>query len=199
MSDTLTAPATVAEVIEQVTAIQPLLRTNAAEGEQLRQVPAESIDALRAAGAFRVGTPKRYGGLEGTAQDMLDVSAAAAYGDGGAGWVVTLANVCGWLAGLMSRQLQDEIWGEDPDGFVTGVLAPTAQAVRVEGGYRVTGKWYYNSGSDHSTWAGVGIPIPNEAGEIVNQGLAMIPRSDYEIEDTWFVAACDRAGATASS
>ena len=194
MSDTLTAPATVAEVIEQVTAIQPLLRKNAAEGEQLRQVPAESIDALRAAGAFRVGTPKRYGGLEGTAQDMLDVSAAAAYGDGGAGWVVTLANVCGWLAGLMSRQLQDEIWGEDPDGFVTGVLAPTAQAVRVEGGYRVTGKWYYNSGSDHSTWAGVGIPIPNEAGEIVNQGLAMIPRSDYEIEDTWFVAGMRSSG-----
>ena len=57
MSDTLTAPATVAEVIEQITAIQPLLRKNAAEGEQLRQVPAESIDALRAAGAFRVGTP----------------------------------------------------------------------------------------------------------------------------------------------
>ncbi|MEH0108821.1 acyl-CoA dehydrogenase family protein [Tersicoccus sp. MR15.9] len=150
-------------------------------------VPDASIDALREAGAFRIGTPKRYGGLEGTAQDMLDVAAATAYGDGGAGWTVTLANVCGWLAGLMSRELQDEIWGQDPDAFVTGVLAPTAQATRVDGGYRVTGKWYYNSGSYRSTWAGVGIPIPNEAGEIVNQGLAVIPRTDYEIEDTWFV------------
>jgi alkylation response protein AidB-like acyl-CoA dehydrogenase len=188
MSDTLTAPSSVAEVIERIKMIQPVLRKNSAEGEELRRVPDESVDALRTAGAFRVGTPKRYGGLEGTAQDMLDVAAAAAYADGGAGWVVTLANVCGWLAGLMSRQSQDDIWGNDPDALVTGVLAPTSQAVRVDGGYRVTGKWYYNSGSYQATWAGVGIPIPNEAGEIVNQGLALIPRTDYEIEDTWFVA-----------
>ncbi|GGF22593.1 acyl-CoA dehydrogenase family protein [Subtercola lobariae] len=188
MSDTITAQATVAEVIEQITAIAPLLRKNGAEGEELRRVPDESIAALKAAGAFRLGTPQRYGGLEATAQEMLDVAAAAAYGDGGAGWVVTLGNVCGWLAGLMSRRLQDEIWGDDPDAFVTGVLAPTASAVRVDGGYRVTGKWFYNSGSYLATWAGVGIPIPNEAGEIVNQGLAVIPRADYDIEETWFVA-----------
>jgi alkylation response protein AidB-like acyl-CoA dehydrogenase len=189
MSDTtLAAPTTVAEVVERIRAIQPLLRKNSAEGEEQRRVPQESIDALRAAGAFRIGTPKRYGGLEGTTQDMLDVAAAAAYGDGGAGWVTTLGNVCGWLAGLMSREVQDEIWGEDADAFVTGVLAPTATSVRVEGGYRVTGKWYYNSGSYQSTWAGVGIPVPDENGEIVSQGLAMLPRSDYTIDETWFVA-----------
>lgn len=188
MTDTLTSPATVADVIKRVKAIRPLLRANSATGEEHRRVPEECIDALRAAGAFRVGTPSRYGGLEGTVQDMLDVSAAVAYGDGGAGWVTTLANGCGWLAGLMSRELQDEIWLDDPDAFITGVVAPTAEAVRVEGGYRVTGKWYYNSGSYHSTWAVVGMPIPNEAGEIVSQGLAVLPRADYEIEDTWFVA-----------
>lgn len=187
MSDMLTAPASVAEVIDAIKAIQPLLRKNAAEGDELRRVPEESIAALRAAGAFRVGTPKRYGGLEGTSQDMLDVSAAVAYGDGGAGWVTTLANVGGWIASLMSRQVQEDIWGDDPDAFVTGVLAPTSDSVRVEGGYRVTGKWFYNSGSYQSTWAVVGIPITNDAGEIINQGLAIVPRSDYEIEDTWFV------------
>lgn len=186
MPDTATVPASVAEVIERITEIQPLLRSNAAEGDRQRRVPDESVDALRAAGAFRIGTPKRYGGLEGSTQDMLDVAAATAYADGGTGWVVALANVCGWMAGLMSHRLQDEIWGDDPDALVTGVIAPTAQAVRVDGGYRVTGRWYYNSGSYQSTWVGVGIPIPNDAGEIVNHGLGFFPRSDYEIEDTWF-------------
>lgn len=181
-------PASIAEVLERITALQPSLRERAPEGEELRRVPDASIDELRAAGAFRIGMPKRYGGYEGNTQDMLDAAATAAYGDGGAAWVVTLANVCGWLASLFSRQAQDDIWGNDPDALVTGVLAPTATAVRVEGGYRVTGSWGYNSGSVFATWAGLGIPIPNEAGEIVSQGLVLIPRTDYEIEDTWFVA-----------
>ncbi|GAA1953291.1 acyl-CoA dehydrogenase family protein [Microbacterium deminutum] len=188
MSDTLTAPTTVAEVIERITAIQPLLRQNAAEGEIARRVPEASIQALRAAGAFRIGTPARYGGLEGTTQDQLDVAAAVGYADGGAGWTVALANVCGWLAALFSRQAQDELFGDNPDALVTGVLAPTATAVRVDGGYQITGKWYYNSGSWEADWAGVGIPIPNEAGEIVNQGVVLIPRRDYSIDETWFVA-----------
>lgn len=188
MTNTTTAPATVAEAISNIETIHPLLRANSAQGEEDRRVPEESIAALRDAGAFRVGTPKRYGGFGGSLQDMLDVSAAVGYADGGAAWVTTLGNVCGWLTGLTSRELQDEVWGEDPDAFVTGVLAPTAQAVRVEGGYRVTGRWYYNSGSYQSTWAIAGFPVPNEAGEVVDQGLAFFPRSDYDIEDTWFVA-----------
>lgn len=181
------AAASVAEVVERIEKIQPLLRDNAAEGERLRRVPDESVDALRAAGAFRIGIPRRYGGLEGNAQDMLDVAAAAAYGDGSAGWVVALTNVCSWLAGLMSRQMQDDIWLDDPDALVTGVLAPTARAARVEGGYRVTGTWYYNSGSYQASWVGLGIPIPDGTGDTVDHGLAFFPRSDFEIEDTWFV------------
>jgi alkylation response protein AidB-like acyl-CoA dehydrogenase len=181
-----TAPGSVAEVIDRIAGIQPVLRAGSEAGDRLRRLPDESVEALLDVGAFRLGTPRRYGGLEGTTRDMLDVAAATAYADGSAGWVVALANVCGWLAGLMPRRLQDEIWGEDPDALVTGVIAPTSQAVRVDGGYRVTGRWSYNSGSHHASWMGVGIPIPNEAGGIVDHGLGFLPRADCAIEDTWF-------------
>jgi alkylation response protein AidB-like acyl-CoA dehydrogenase len=77
---------------------------------------------------------------------------------------------------------------------VSGVLAPTAESVRVEGGWRVTGRWYYNSGSWHASWAVLGIPITNEAGEVVDQGLALIPVSDMTVEDTWFVAGMKSSG-----
>ena len=30
-----------------------------------------------------------------------------------------LANVCGWLASLFPLQVQEEIWGSDPDTVVT--------------------------------------------------------------------------------
>ena len=105
--------------------------------------------------------------------------------DGGTGWVVALCNVCAWLTGLFSEQAQDEVWGSDPDAKVSGVLAPSCESVKVDGGFRVTGRWFYNSGSWHSSWAILGFPIVNAGGEMIDQGLALIPFTDLEIEETW--------------
>jgi alkylation response protein AidB-like acyl-CoA dehydrogenase len=182
------------ELVARVRELQPLLADNAAKGELDRRVVEESIAALTEAGIFRIAQPKRYGGYETSMRTMLDVSAAVAEADGGTAWVVTLCNVCAWLVGLFSEQAQDDVWGTNPDAKVSGVLAPTAETTTVDGGYRVTGRWYYNSGSWHADWAGVGIPISDANGTVVDQGLALIPRSDLAIEDTWFVAGMRSTG-----
>ncbi|MFD3485304.1 acyl-CoA dehydrogenase family protein [Streptomyces sp. NPDC058665] len=80
------------------------------------------------------------------------------------------------------------MFGANPDARVTGVLSPTATAIKVEGGWRVSGRWYYNSGSSHSDWAVLGVPLTDENGAVVDQGLALVPRGDLALEDTWFVA-----------
>src|SRR3954451_5722237 len=183
-----------AELVARARELHPLLKKNAAQGEQDRRVVEESIQALTDAGLFKIATPKRYGGYETSMRTMLDVSAAVAEADGGTAWVLTLTNVCNWMVGLFSERTQDEIFGADPDAKVSGVLAPTATTQKADGGWQVTGKWYYNSGSWHATWAGLGIPITDEDGEVVNQGLAFIPRSDLDLEDTWFVAGMKSSG-----
>jgi alkylation response protein AidB-like acyl-CoA dehydrogenase len=123
-----------------------------------------------------------------------DVSAAVGEADGGTAWVLTLTNVCAWMVGLFPQQAQDEVFGADPDAKVSGVLAPTATAEKVDGGWKVNGKWLWNSGSWHADWAALGIPITDETGAVVNQGLALIPRGDLELEDTWFVAGMRASG-----
>ena len=154
----------------------------------------ESIAALTEAGAFKVAQPRRYGGYETSVRTMLEVSSAVAEADGGTSWVVALCNGCAWLTGLFPEQAQDDVWAGHPDARVSGVLAPTAETVKVAGGYRVTGRWYYNSGSWHADWATLGIPVTDESGEVVNPGLALIPRADCEIEETWFVAGMKSSG-----
>ena len=52
----------------------------------------------------------------------------------------------------------------------------------------MTGKWGFASGCMHSQWAMVGIPVVDETGDQIDQGLALVPMSDLAIEDTWFVA-----------
>ncbi len=182
------------ELVARIKELQPLLREHAAQGEQDRRVVEDVIQALRAAGVLKIATPKRYGGYETSMRTMLDVSAALGEADGGTAWVATLLNVCAWMTGTFPQRAQDDVWGEDPDALVCGVLAPTAETRKVEGGHQVSGRWYYNSGSWHATWAILGIPLTDESGEVVDQALALIPRRELEYEETWFVAGMRSTG-----
>jgi alkylation response protein AidB-like acyl-CoA dehydrogenase len=183
-----------AELVARVKELHPLLAKNAAQGERDRRVVEESIEALTEAGLFRMTVPKRFGGHQTSMRTVLDVSAAVAEADGGTSWVVTLVNVCNWMTGLFPEQAQREVFGTDPDTKVSGVLTPTAETRRTDGGWRVTGKWYYNSGSWHASWAVLGVPLTDVSGEVVDQGLALIPRVDMDLEDTWFVAGMKSSG-----
>jgi len=174
------------ELIERATALHPLLREHAATIDRERRVPDEVIKALTQAELMRLSIPQRYGGLGTDMRTMLEVSAAVAEGDGSTSWLVTLVNVCNWLTSLFPEQAQEEVFA-DPDARVTGVLTPSATTVKVDDGWRVTGRWYYNSGSWHSTWAVLGVPLTSDTGEVVDQALVLIPRANLSIEDTWFV------------
>lgn len=188
---------TAAELVDRIRALHPLISGNAAQGEQDRRVPDETVDALAAAGVFRVSQPRRYGGSEAGVRAMLEVSAAVGEADGGAAWITALMNVNSWVLGLFPEAAQDDVWRDDPDARLSGVLSPTAHAEQVDGGFRITGKWFWNSGSYHTSWALLGFPILNAEGQLVDQRVALIPRADLGWEDTWFVAGMRASGSNA--
>lgn len=183
-----------AELVDRVRKLHPLIRKNAAQGELDRRVTQESMDAIAAAGLLKIAQPSRYGGYETSMRTMLDVSAALGEADGGTAWVVTLLNVCAWVTGTYPQQAQDDVWGQNPGALVSGVLAPTAETRKVEGGHQVTGRWFWNSGSWHADWAVLGVPVTDDSGEVVDQGLALIPLADLDLEETWFVAGMKSTG-----
>jgi alkylation response protein AidB-like acyl-CoA dehydrogenase len=179
--------------VSRAVALQPLVREHSARTDAERRVPDEVVDALREAGLFKLATPKRYGGYETDMRTLLEVPAAIAEADGSTSWIVSLVNICNWMTGLFPRQAQDDVFGADPDALVSGVLMPTATARRVDGGWRVTGRWGYNSGSWHAGWAVLGVPLPDTDG-VVTESLVLIPRADLDLEDTWFVTGMRGSG-----
>src|SRR5579859_6169456 len=185
------------ELVERAKALRPLLQKNAAKTEEERRVPEESIQAIAEAGLFRITVPRRYGGYEVPFRTKLEVSAALAEGCGSTAWAVTLINVCNWFTSLLPQKAQDDVFGANPNARVAGVFAPSAKTRRVDGGLIVTGKWYYSSGSLHADWGLVGVPIVNESGVQVDQGLAIIPREQLAIEDTWYVTGMKGTGSNA--
>jgi alkylation response protein AidB-like acyl-CoA dehydrogenase len=182
------------ELIRRATELQPLLARNAAQTEKDRRVVEENIQAIRDAGLFRITVPKRFGGYEVPITTKLEVSAALAEACGSTAWVTALTNVCNWLVGTYPEAAQQEIFGADPDARVAGVLAPSTDIEKVDGGYIVSGRWAWSSGSLHATWALGGVLRLGPDGVPLDMGTVLMPMSELTIEDTWFVAGMKGSG-----
>jgi 3-hydroxy-9,10-secoandrosta-1,3,5(10)-triene-9,17-dione monooxygenase len=181
-------------LVTRARALKPLLESNATITEQNRRVPDENIVAIRATGIFKLLTPRRFGGLEADFRTQLEVTRELGMACGSTAWVTALMNTCSYMAGLASAEAQEDIWGENPEARIAGVFAPLATTKRVAGGFVVTGKWPWASGCLHADWAMIGVPLIDDAGAAIGQGLAFLPMSECTIEDTWHVAGMKGSG-----
>lgn len=182
------------QVKNRIIGIQDVIREHAQEAEESRRIPQPVIDALDEAEAFKLATPKRYGGLELPIRDFVDINSLIAQADTSTAWVTTLINVCCWVGGRYPQQTQDEVWGDDPDAKVCGVLAPNGSSRRIDGGYIINGSWGFASGSRHASWTLLGMPMVDESGTQVDQGVAIVPMSELGYKETWFVAGMSATG-----
>lgn len=174
--------------------IRPLLQQHASQTDSLRRLPDEVVHALRDSGLCRLMVPKRHGGYQTSVRTYIEVMAEIGRGCASTAWVASLINVCEWLAGLFPDRAQQEVWGANRDAWIAGSLAPNGLAVPVEGGWRVSGKWPWASGSLHAQWVACGIHMENERGEMTNLGLSLMPIADVTVEDTWFMAGMKGTG-----
>jgi 3-hydroxy-9,10-secoandrosta-1,3,5(10)-triene-9,17-dione monooxygenase len=92
-----------------------------------------------------------------------------------------------WQLALFPQQAQDEVWGKDTSVLISSSYAPTGKIERVEGGFKVSGRWSFSSGSDHCQWVFLGGFAPVGPDEKPDMRTYLLPRSDYKIEDTWHV------------
>jgi alkylation response protein AidB-like acyl-CoA dehydrogenase len=175
-----------AELTARAAAMRADLRARAQACEDARTVPDETMEALRAAGLFRILQPRRFGGYELDFATLIGVITEVSRGCGSTGWVYMIGAIHQWLAAQFPVEVQAEIWGRDSDTIVSGSYAPSATAKPVPGGYRVSGLWGFASGCDHAGWhvAGVIFP-PAEGATKPSAGFVLLPRYDYTIEDNW--------------
>jgi alkylation response protein AidB-like acyl-CoA dehydrogenase len=124
---------------------------------------------------------------------MVESIEAVAQGDGAAGWCLMIAATTGVTAAQLPRSGAAEIYA-DPSVVTGGMLMPRGKAVRSDGGYRVSARWSYGSGSQHCHWMLGGSFVHGPEGPETLDGGAphmrmfFFPAKDITIHDTWHVS-----------
>lgn len=179
-----------AQRLAAASALVPVLAERAADTEVLRRMSPETERDLHTAGIFRVLQPARIGGDEFDYVALVDFSAELARGDASVGWVFANLASHHWMLGMFPEQAQARVWGDDPDVLIASAfIFPKGHADRVEGGYRLSGRWPFSSGVDPSKWNMLaGIVQPMDEIEPAEQRVFLLPASAYTVIDTWQVA-----------
>ncbi len=174
-------------VLDGVRDLLPNFRERADEGERQRQVPEASVKELEATGFFRLLQPRRFDGFEADPVDFYTAVRDIASADGSTGWIASVLGVHPWQVALFADEAQQAVWGSDSNTRLSSSYAPTGKAVQTDGGYTLSGKWAFSSGSAHAQWVLLGGLVFNAEGQVVDFKTFMIPRRDYEIVDVWNV------------
>lgn len=180
-----TREAAAARVLARVNELVPQLRSRAGETERLRRMHPDNLAELTEAGVFNLTMPADMGGLEADDNLVTEVLAQIARGCPSTGWVCVIIVASNLMPALFSDRVADEVYGT-PDLRITGTIAPTGTADAVEGGYRVSGRWGWNTGGVHSNWITPTCMTATADGP--TPIMLILPTAQAQHHDTWYAA-----------
>ena len=132
-------------------------------------------------GFYRITQPKLFGGYEFPLPVFSRTMLEIARGDPGTAWCLALCASHSFIVGAhWSEEGQRQLFG--PDGvFIAGHRAlPSGKAEKVSGGWKLTGRWNYCSGSPYSTHM-----VFNAICDDKVQRCFVVPKKDFTIIDDW--------------
>lgn len=177
-------------LVEEVAARSGLISERAAEGRARRQVSEEVVQALKDSGFMRAVLPKRWGGLEATPQEFFAALLKIAEQDMSSAWIAGIVAVHAYQLALMDAKAQADVYADGPDTLISSSYNPVGgRAEACDGGFRLSGRWGWSSGSAHCAWVLLGAIVPGDG-----YRTFLVPRSDYVIEDTWFAYGLQATG-----
>ena len=176
-------------LLDAVDKIAPVLRASGPKSEELGTLAPEAVAALRNAGIFKLKLCTEMGGAEADPVTEMMVLEQLAYNDLTSGWCTMVgATTVGSLGAFLPQAGLDRVFanGQIPTAAIS--FFPAGRGVREKGGYRVSGRWRFNSGIRHSEWVLGGTVIEGTESENGGKPLvifAAVPTADVTLYDNW--------------
>ncbi len=174
-------------------ALAEKLAERAPEAEQLRTLQPETIQAAHDAGFFALLAPVTAGGQGATFAEFMDVVRRLSRGCASAAWTLSFLSLHAWMLAKFPAEAQAEFFKDGRMPLAPAPLAPTGTATRVDGGYRVKGRWEWATAINHADWILVN-GIDSETGE---PRFCALPIGQTEVEDIWFMSGMAATGSNA--
>ena len=178
--------------LEAARKLQPMIRAAADEIEAARELPRPLFEALADAGLFHLAVPRAIGGAEIDLPTYVQIIEELGKADASTGWIVNQGAIFATYAARMPRDVARQIWIDTPRSVVANTPAPSAQAVVVPGGYRVSGRQGFSTGCRHAAWVAPHAQIIENGQVRVDNGAPetrylFVPVAEAELLDTWTV------------
>jgi alkylation response protein AidB-like acyl-CoA dehydrogenase len=186
-------------ILNAATALAPAIRERGDQIERERRLPLDLVDALKKAGVFRIAMPRAWGGPELDPITQLRVIEALSVADASVGWCAMIGSEGGYLSGFLDQQVAREMYS-DIDAVTAVALTPTGKAVKTKGGYRVSGRWPFGSGCQHSTWLVGGCLVYEGDRQLTDSSgvpltrQCFFPTKEAQILDNWYTTGLRGSG-----
>lgn len=171
--------------------LEPLIRENAEALEEGR-IPPPLVEALYDAGVFKAMLPREVGGLEAEPVEWLRMIEELSRVNASAGWLAFIQSGVGLTFLDPERYERFRVRGGGRLILAMNLGRVAGKAVKVQGGYRVSGRWPFASGSPFATWLGGLSVLSGEDGSPVLDAsgqprllLAIWPADQARLIDTW--------------
>jgi 3-hydroxy-9,10-secoandrosta-1,3,5(10)-triene-9,17-dione monooxygenase len=184
------------DLIAKAIAMQPQLRERSAQADIDGQVSKETVKEMQEAGFFKILQPAKWGGYEMDPQVFYAVQREVAKACTSTGWIMGVIAVHNWQLGLFDDQAAQDVWKDESSVLISSSYAPVGKVEKVDGGFKISGRWGFSSGSAHCDWVFLGgvVPEPDAPFDMSNYRTFLIPREDYVVEDNWDVVGLKGTG-----
>ncbi|HVC56654.1 MAG TPA: acyl-CoA dehydrogenase family protein [Stellaceae bacterium] len=183
-------PRTAGDYLARVRDMVPALAAAAAEIDRRRELPERIVEALVERGLFRLLLPATLGGAELLPAQYVPIIEELAKTDASTAWCVNQNSGCSMTAAHLAPEAAREIFG-GPHGILAWGPGP-GEARIVPGGYRVTARWSFASGSHHASWLGCHVPVIEVDGRPRQHAdgtpvvrTMLFPKSATQFTDIW--------------
>ena len=188
-------------LVRQAESLASAFALRCAEIEAARKLPADIVKQMGAAGFYRMFIAERVGGLDVPPPVATRVYEALARGDAACGWVAFIGATTGLALGRMPDAAVREVL-VTPETLIAGVFAASGSAVKVDGGFRVNGRWQWGSGSSNADWIGGGCTLTidgkllTSSAGIPRNHMVLFRAADVRSLDTWYTAGLRGTGSS---
>jgi alkylation response protein AidB-like acyl-CoA dehydrogenase len=186
-------------LIERARALAPLIASEADAIERNRRLTEPVVSALIENGLYRALLPQSVGGAEAPPEVFMQMLEEIAKADASTAWCLGQCNVCAMTSAYLDADAAREIFSAPDSILAWGAIAHAVQVV--PGGYRISARWDFASGSRQANWLGAHVQVleadgtkrlkPNGVPEI---RTIVFPASDATMYEVWDVIGLSGTG-----